>query len=115
MLSLADVLRIHHFHLDRALITELCRLLYNDLRSQIAHSPLLSVLQQLLCTHFHLSDRLYQSGMFVVYQQCLTVFLIENKAVLCCIQYHTVGAISTIHTRKSGRKHKGENLQEWKN
>lgn len=35
VLSLTDVLRIHHFHLDRALITELCRLLNNDTQSLI--------------------------------------------------------------------------------
>lgn len=35
VLSLTDVLSIHHFHLDRALITELCRLLNNDLQVQI--------------------------------------------------------------------------------
>lgn len=35
VLSLTDVLSIHHFHLGRALITELCRLPNNDLQSQI--------------------------------------------------------------------------------
>lgn len=33
VLSSTDVLRIHHFHLDGALITELCRLLNIDLQS----------------------------------------------------------------------------------
>lgn len=35
VLSLTDILGIHHFHLDRALITELCRLLNNDLQVHI--------------------------------------------------------------------------------
>ncbi len=43
VLSLTDVLRIHHFHLDRALITELCCLLNNDLPSQITQTSSLCV------------------------------------------------------------------------
>lgn len=38
VLSLTDVLRIHHFHLDRALITELCHLLNIDLQSEITQT-----------------------------------------------------------------------------
>lgn len=43
VLSLTDVLRIHHFHLDRALITELCPFLNNDLQSQITQTTSLCV------------------------------------------------------------------------
>lgn len=57
LLSLTDVLRIHHFHLDGALITELCRLLNNDLQSQITQPTSLCVTTAFV-RPFHLSDRL---------------------------------------------------------
>lgn len=57
VLSLTDVLSIHHFHLDRALITELCRLLNNDLQSQITQLTSLRVTKAFMHP-FLPSDRL---------------------------------------------------------
>ncbi len=57
VLSLTNVLRIHHLHLGKALITELCRLLNTDLRSQITQ-PTSRCITTAFVQLFHLSDRL---------------------------------------------------------
>lgn len=55
VLSLTDVRRIHHLHLDRALITELCRLLNTELRSLIT-PPTSRCITTAFVQLFHLSD-----------------------------------------------------------
>lgn len=57
VLSLTNVLRIHHFHLDRALITELCRVLNNDLQSHVTQPTSLRATTDIVHP-FHPSDRL---------------------------------------------------------
>lgn len=136
VLSLTNVLRIHHFHLDRALITQLCSLLNNDLQSQITRPTSLCVTTAFVHP-FHLSDRLCIGHRVrdvckdisdlglptafcapmdeIAWTRRKAVFVIKNKALLCCFEYDGAGAISTVHTWTSGREHKGANLQEWKN
>lgn len=105
VLSLTDVLRIHHFHLDRALITELCRLLNTELRSQITQ-PKSRCIAAAFVQLFHLSDMLcigrgVRDVCVDISVVCLptvlytlmdknawtrrkAVFLIKNKVLLCC-------------------------------
>lgn len=103
-----------------------CAISWTMICRATSHSPLLSVLLQLLCTHSTsltgcVSDTV--SGMFVwmhqssFYRRCSTSQWIKItwKLLLCCFQYDSVGAISAVHTWASGWELKGANLQGWKN
>lgn len=126
--SLTDVLRIHHFHLDGALITELCRLLNNDLQSTDhtadislryysfrapVPSDRLSIGHGVWDVSVDISVLLGASGLKKKKREeealfCFYFFLIKNKVLLHCFQYYSVRH-QTVNT---GEEEKSQTSRE---